>query len=103
MRLILLVIMLPWNILVIALSLTIAVAAGVLAMPFVMPVSIYRNCKMFCIIMSYWSRRNRFKKGSQKVNEELIMKRKEEAKGGQPARPFIRQQNRISLIEDEER
>ena len=64
MKLILLVIMLPWNLLVITLSLTIAVAAGVLAMPFAVPVSIYRNCKMFCIIISYWSRRNRFKKGN---------------------------------------
>jgi len=103
MRLILLVIMLPWNLLVIALSLTIAVAAGVLATPFVMPVSIYRNCKMFCIIMSYWSRRNRFKKGSQKVNEELIMKRKEEAKGARINRPFTRELARNAILEDLER
>ena len=64
MKVVTLIVMLPWNILVIALSLTIAVAAGVLAMPFAVPVSIYRNSKMFCIIMSYWSRRNRFKKGN---------------------------------------
>ena len=64
MKIVILVVMLPWNILVISLSLAIAVAAGALAMPFVMPVNIYRNCKMFCIIMSYWSSRNRFKKGS---------------------------------------
>jgi hypothetical protein len=64
MKVVTLIVMLPWNLLVITLSLTIAVAAGVLAMPFAVPVSIYRNCKMFCIIMSYWSRRNRFKKGN---------------------------------------
>jgi hypothetical protein len=64
MKIVILVVTLPWNILAISLSLTIAVAVGALSMLFVMPVNIYRNCKMFCIIMSYWSSRNRFKKGS---------------------------------------
>ena len=52
---------------------------------------------MFCIIMSYWSSRNRFKKGSQKVNEELIMKRKEEEAKVAPGqtRPFYRRESFI--------
>ena len=104
MKVIILVVTLPWNILVISLSLTIAVAAGALGMLFVMPVNIYRNCKMFCIIMSYWSSRNRFKKGSQKVNEELIMKRKEEeAKVARQTRPNTRQLGRNALLADIER
>ena len=73
---------LPWNILILSIGLALAIAFGAVSMIFVVPVYIHRNCKYFKIIMSYWSRKNRFK-GDGPVKVDLI----EAAKKQQPAVP----------------
>jgi hypothetical protein len=62
---------LPWNILLFSLGFALALAFGAVSMIFMMPVFVYRNCRQFRIIMSYWSRKNRFR-GDGPVKVDLI-------------------------------
>ena len=62
---------LPWNILLFSLGFALALAFGAVSMIFMMPVFVYKNCKQFRIIMSYWSRKNRFR-GDGPVKVDLI-------------------------------
>jgi len=71
-------ILIPWNLIILLLMLTVGLIFGVLALPVIMPMIIYQNVKMFSRIMSYWSTRNRRKKGNLKFNEEYIQKIKKQ-------------------------
>jgi len=62
---------LPWNILLFSLGFALGLAFGAVSMIFMMPVFVYKNCKQFRIIMSYWSRKNRFR-GDGPVKVDLI-------------------------------
>jgi hypothetical protein len=70
-RLLVTILCLPWNILIFSIGFALSLAFGAVAYIFVMPVYIYRNFKQLNIIMSYWSRKNRFR-GDEPVKVNLI-------------------------------
>jgi len=49
---------------VLSVMLVVGLVFGVLAMPIQVAVIIHKNTKMFWMIMSYWSKSNRRKKGN---------------------------------------